>query len=348
MLLFAFEVPTGVVADRFGRRISLFLGTVIFGLCFIIYAFTRSYLVLIAIQIPCAAAFSLISGADHALMYETACQSDADSAAVTGRMARYNAFGSAGMFTAFPIGSLFAASGIAAYTTALGMTFVASGTAIIIAGLIVLRVKEAQRPVATEHPIRTGIRGFTTLFRSASLARLSVNTALVAAITFMMFWLYQAVLIGTSFPAGALGFVSAAFNGLGALVLFKMDVIRKKVPAWILLLVTSTATGIFYTAAGVFPVLPLALGAIFGVTLMRFMREPVTTTLINDSIESDIRATVLSGLSMLERVVITALYFAVGILCDQSVPRAFVFLGLLALAVTVLVPVRKTPVRGVT
>lgn len=348
MLLFAFEVPTGVVADRFGRKISLFLGTVVFGLCFLAYAFTRSYPVLVAIQFPCAAAFSLISGADHALMYETARAADTDPVTVTAKMARYNAFGSAGMFAAFPLGSLFAASGLVPYISALGVTFAASGTALILAGFIVLRVHEAGRPELKEHPLKTGVRGFTTLFKTAALARLSVNTALVAGITFMMFWLYQAILIGTRFPAGAVGFISAAFNGLGALVLFRMDAIRKRVPAGALLAITSAITGVLYLAAGLFPVLPLALAAIFGITLMRFMREPVTTTLINDAIDSDIRATVLSGLSMLERIVITVLYFAVGFLCDRSVPQAFIVLGLLCLGVTLLAPVQKTPARSVT
>ncbi len=341
VLLFLFEVPTGVVADKFGRKVSLFFGTLIFGLSFVGYGFVRSYPLLMAIQIPCAAAFSLMSGADRALVYEVAKAANPDPSSITARAARFDAFGSAGMFAAFPIGSLFAASGFLPYTSALAMTFTASGIALIVSGLLVLRVRENPRPAVHENPLALGIRGFTTLFRSVKMARLSINTALISGLTFLMFWLYQSILLELRFPVGGFGFVAAIFNGLGAVALFALGGIRKRVPVQTLLTVTAVVPGLLYLAAGLFPVLPLALLAIFGVTLMRFTRAPITGTLINDSIDTDIRATVLSGLSMLERLVITALYFAVGYLSDVSVPLTFTVLGILTLLIAAAVPAER-------
>ena len=40
--LFLFEVPTGVIADKFGRKFSIFFGSIIFGASFIIIGITHS------------------------------------------------------------------------------------------------------------------------------------------------------------------------------------------------------------------------------------------------------------------------------------------------------------------
>ena len=34
--IFLFEIPTGIIADKFGRKISLFLGTLLFGISHLI------------------------------------------------------------------------------------------------------------------------------------------------------------------------------------------------------------------------------------------------------------------------------------------------------------------------
>lgn len=263
VLLFFFEIPTGVVADKFGRRISLFLGSVLFGASFVLYGFARTYPVLVTIQ--------------------------------------------------------------------------ATGASMLISVLLLIRVRENPRPVLMEHPLALGIRGFLTLFRSRDLALLSINTAVISSFTFLMFWLYQSLLMEMNFPVAGFGFVAAAFNALGMVLLFNVGTIRKKLSDRTFLLATSVLPGILYLVAGLFPVIPVALIAIMGVTAMRFIRAPVTATLINDGIGDELRATVLSGLSMLERIVTTGFYFVVGFLSDRSVPLALLAIGVLTLLVSFLV-----------
>lgn len=337
VLLFFFEIPTGVVADKFGRRVSLFIGTVLFGASFVLYGFARSYPLLVAIQATCALGLSLMSGADRALVYEVSRAIDGDPAKIASRNGRYDSFGTAGMLAAFPIGSVFATAGIVSYAQALGAVFVATGASMLISVLLLVRVRENPRPALTEHPLALGVRGFLTLFRSRGLALLSINTAIISSFTFLMFWLYQSLLMEMHFPVAGFGFVAAAFNALGMILLFKLGAIRSRLSDRAFLLATSVLPGILYLAAGLFPVVPVALTAILGVTAMRFVRAPVTATLINEGIGDELRATVLSGLSMLERIVTTAFYFIVGFLSDRSVPLAFVVIGALTLIVSLAV-----------
>jgi MFS family permease len=67
----ALEIPTGAVADRWGRSRSMALGALCLALAILIFAFTTSYLVLLASFMVWSLAHTLMSGADKALLYDT-------------------------------------------------------------------------------------------------------------------------------------------------------------------------------------------------------------------------------------------------------------------------------------
>ncbi|HRR02403.1 MAG TPA: hypothetical protein P5286_05845, partial [Treponemataceae bacterium] len=69
------EIPTGIVADRWGRRTSLMLGSVTLGAGFFCIALTQSFALLALAEVVAAAGLTLITGADRALLYE--CVRDA-------------------------------------------------------------------------------------------------------------------------------------------------------------------------------------------------------------------------------------------------------------------------------
>lgn len=65
------EVPTGAIADRYGRALSMSLGAVTLAFAILIYAFTHSFEVLLASFLLWSLAHALMSGADRALAYDT-------------------------------------------------------------------------------------------------------------------------------------------------------------------------------------------------------------------------------------------------------------------------------------
>src|SRR5688500_12219147 len=58
------EVPTGVVADRYGKRISLVLGSFFFTLGLIIYGVSGTFLQFIIGELCASIGMAFISGAD--------------------------------------------------------------------------------------------------------------------------------------------------------------------------------------------------------------------------------------------------------------------------------------------
>lgn len=73
------EVPTGAVADRWGRSRSLALGALTLAASVLIFAFTTSFPVLLASFLLWSLAAALMSGADMALLFDTLKHDGRDS-----------------------------------------------------------------------------------------------------------------------------------------------------------------------------------------------------------------------------------------------------------------------------
>ncbi len=65
------EVPTGAIADRFGRKISLALGSCLFAVSMLIFALADSFTILLSSYLLMGVAMTLYSGALEALLYDT-------------------------------------------------------------------------------------------------------------------------------------------------------------------------------------------------------------------------------------------------------------------------------------
>lgn len=65
------EVPSGYIADRYGRKLALLVGAVFHGLGYSLLGFTEGFVGLVVFELTLAVGVSLFSGADLALLYET-------------------------------------------------------------------------------------------------------------------------------------------------------------------------------------------------------------------------------------------------------------------------------------
>jgi MFS family permease len=333
--MFAFEIPTGVVADRWGRKISLFFGSCFFGAGFLLFGIYTSYSILIIAEVICALGMTLLSGADRAILYEILKEGHEENRAAT-VMARYDAYGTAGMFLAFPAGSLFTGSHLVAYKAALGLVFVATAFAVGISSLIVLFVKEGKYERSGENAIKQGLAGFLYIFRHPRLRIFSFNFAFISSVTFFMFWFYQTLLLANKFPVTWQGFIASGFNLTAILLLLLTPVAKSCIGIRNTLFFSSLIPGILYIGVSVIPGLIMAMIAIFGVTNLKMFRAPILNALMNDQIESSSRATVLSGVSMIERIATALLYPVVGLLTDISFKMTFLTLGIITMILSIL------------
>ena len=109
-----------------------------------------------------------------------------------------------------------------------------------------------------------------------------------------MFWMYQSLLTENGFPISVNGFISSGFNLGGILILLATGIVIKKLGVKRTTFLTSFIPGVLYILLFVFPTSKVViLLAIFGITIIRFFRRTLFTTLINNQIDNENRATVL-------------------------------------------------------
>jgi MFS family permease len=130
-----------------------------------------------------------------------------------------------------------------------------------------------------------------------------------------------------------MGFIAAAFNALAMVMLLGTGVIQRKLGTSKTLFLSSLIPGVLYLGVALVSGLPMALVAIFGITSLKMFRAPMLASLMNGHIADGNRATVLSGVSMLERVLTAVFYPLAGALTDVSPRFTFLLMGV----VTVLV-----------
>ncbi len=200
-----------------------------------------------------------------------------------------------------------------------------------LAGTASIFVKEPGRHKKIESLVKEGVYGFLYIFRHPGIRLYGFNFALISAVTFFIYWFYQKITGLAGFPIGWNGFFGAGFNLIGMLLLFNSSRLEKIFGLKTLILFSALIPGIFFILLG-FTFSPfIIIPAIFSIAGLKQLRAPLLSDLMNQLIESRNRATVLSGVSMLEKLIMFLLYPCVGLLADKSLHMTMIVLGCITL-----------------
>jgi MFS family permease len=326
LFMFVLEVPTGTIADRFGRKWSMILGALCSGIALMIFGLVRSYPLFFVANFLCALGMTCISGADQALLYDTLLS---EGRSDEGRriLSRFQAIGTVGLLVGFPAGSLIAGSSLVPRPQSLALTFVLSGIVFALSAIPLLLLIEPARAEKVHRPFHEGIEGIRALLRPGDLRRFTLNYALISATGFFMFWFYQSLAREAAVQVAWNGVFGAGINVAGMILLWNASRLEVRLGLPRLLLTTALVPGLLYLGLGIFRAPLFAFPAAFLIAGMKMLRAPLLSDLINRVVESRNRATMLSGVSMLERAVVFILYPLVGAAADRSLSTAFFGLG---------------------
>lgn len=321
---FALEVPTGAVADFLGRRISLALGALTAAIAAVVYASHPSIYLFLAGEVLFAIAYTLQSGADEALAYDSlkAGGQESSAARVFARMESYKL---GGIVIAAASGGLIAAHLGLAWPLRLYVI-----PALLGCGLA-LTLKDVQAPVAKQAG-----RSYLALIRDAGryfaghalLLRWGAEIALSNALAFGVIWLYQPLLLQLGMPVKHLGWFHAAVCIAQILALSSFSKLErglKSKRAVLALATTLAASGAL--AAAFAEQLWLAMLALLFAFGFGLPRMAIFSALTNQMIPSEERATTLSFLSMLRTFAIVVMNPALGALADVKPAYAFFAIG---------------------
>jgi hypothetical protein len=354
------EVPTGAIADRFGRRVSLALGAVLFAVSTVIFAMADHFTILLGSYLVMAIAMTLYSGAGDALLYDTL--------RVLGRTREYehHAGRSHGLFWAMMVLAT-AIGGPAAYLLGYSATILISALFFLVSAAAALLLREPPRresdfPTDPLHAAPADIRhtasdiaqhdshgvpifgemldGFRAVWRNRPIRYLIPFAAILISLLDLPRFVAQpyvaqhgldplaGVTDGVIWSALLIpGYIGTMLGMLAAARLMGRLGERRSFPVLLVY--------------GAVCLIPLAiwnhlglLGAIFMVSIAQAAIRPITNGYINRRITSNQRATVLSIFSLFHGIAMSIIMIALLPAADFfSFPVAF---GLALLAVATI------------
>ena len=304
------QLPTGAIADRFGRRTSLILAGVFTTAAILVFGVAANYWIVLVSYVAWGVGLTFSSGADSALVF--------DSLKAVGRERDYQRVAGVGwgMFSLGTMAGLLAGAPLAAATN-LSLPVVLSAVTCALTIVVALTfaeppIHEGARPGYRELIVESG----RTIWRSPSVRSMLVVAALLMASINSTIIFSQPFLDQHDVPVHLLGVAQTPMRIagiIGAVAAYRLTAGLGM--RWTLMgaaLVTTASYALLGGWNSVF-----AFGATTTILLANGVIVPATTDYLNQRIPSSQRATILSARQLLNSIVIAAFLPALGIIADR-------------------------------
>ncbi|EQB89509.1 MFS family permease [Clostridium punense] len=320
---FTMEVPTGAVADIFGRKTSRIVGRIMSLISVIILLLANSFLWFSISFIFTALSYNLESGAGDALIYDSLKEIGEEETymKVSGRKELF--FQVAGVISFFVGGYLATKSYNIAFLLTILIAVITIGQSFTFKEPNVGRVKSVHgEENIFINQLKTSLK---IILSKPKIGFLIIFTQILMAFCTCIFYYLQNYLKGDGYSEAIIGVIYAVCSLASALVSTQVHAIEKKIKEKGILLLTPLFT----------------VGCIWGIALSKyhyvfFVLLMITEGIIyvsisdyiNKMIPSENRATILSFASMIFSFFMITLFPIVGLLGDKfSLSIAFKFLG---------------------
>lgn len=306
----ALEVPTGMVADRLGKRTSLIAASATMAIGMVVYAIGRGFGVFLAGELALAFGLSLFSGAGSALLYDSLAALDRAE-----EFQRYEGRTRALQLTAVALCSLVGGLvGARSYRATVWLTAIGPAFALFWA----LGLTDVRSAPGRGQPWRESLWGYGSLIASSlrfvgkhRLVRWQILfLGVLSASSFWLLWVYQPYMEQSGLRVWAFGAAFALFNLFAALASHLADRVGhacgRTGTLWLL-----AALQVAPPLLMAWQVHPLSFLFILGHQATRGLAPPIISARILRYTYADKRATVLSIGSMTGRLLygMTAVLF---------------------------------------
>src|SRR5215208_5419975 len=330
------EVPTGIVADRFGRKTSLLAGAALLSVGILGWTFAPTLPLIMVSYFGMGIGFTFLSGAEDALFYE--------SVQLAGRADDYNLLvGKAGAFMlgALAVGSV--ASGLLA-TVNLVLPMLTCGLSLLIMLGVILTFKEPQIEDKSDgqvqrKPFGKILRQSLALMRARpTLLYPMIYLALVPIASFITETLLmqpQALALGV--PLAGIGLLVMAVQLIDMMGSNWSDQFKAFFGERRLIYTVPVIILVSLIVLAAFQKLPvLVFIAVIG--FFTSIVRPILLNRIQNEVSDDVRATVISMNSLMNTVIAAISQPSLGFVADRSgFPAAYVgFVGGLGILMLVL------------
>ncbi|OGS35588.1 MAG: hypothetical protein A2293_07630 [Elusimicrobia bacterium RIFOXYB2_FULL_49_7] len=319
LCMLLFEVPSGYLSDSWGRRKTLMLGAACFPLGMLFYSLSASFWGFILAESILAFAYSMRSGTDSAILYDTLKQMGRQDAYKKheGRVASFERLGTA----------LAALIGGFAVLWSLRLPFYLNiGTGVLLFVFASMLVEPTRTVREAENPWKDIVRIMKYALTDRRIFAVMLYASMVLTTGVISLWGYFLHMGKTNVPLfwyGIFFTVLQLSSALGARVAHRIERIAgERVSIFLLYVIPA----VFLLVGSISS--PYVVALAFLHAFLWGMSTPLFLDMLNRSINSDMRATVLSVSGMLGRFTYVIVGPLFGLLVDKvSLFWAFVGLG---------------------
>ena len=335
--IFILEIPTGAISDRFSRKLSLMIGSLISIVGFLVYASYPSFWVFASGEFILAVGFSLFSGADRALLYDSLkkAKKEKQSKKIFGRLGTFSLIGI--MFGSI-VGSV-----VAKYL-GLRATMLLSSIPMVISFFVALSLNEpkSKRKTEDKHYIKDMKQSIKSFRKHPILKILTFDYIFIMALAFFVVWVYQVVLTDVGINIVWFGFVNAGMIIAEIIILNQFSFFEKLVGGKRnYLFLSAIIPGICFILLGIFTNWVITIGAIVLIAGFGLTRRELSLNYLNKYIESENRATVLSTISMLYAITVAIANLILGHFVDINLRYTLIVLGIVIFGIAFLSKVKE-------
>jgi MFS family permease len=321
------EIPSGYIADVWGRKQALIWGTLFGVFGFMAYAVSAGLLFFLIAEILLGIGQSLISGADSALLYDTLLERKQQQKYI--RFEGYiTALGNFAEVSAALFVSIIVFSSFRSYF------YLQSLVASIgfIAALFLIEPKLHDKKLSGNFKEIIDVVNFIFL-KNKKLRNLIVFSSVIGFASLSMAWLTQPLLEAIGIKESHFGYSLAflnllvAFGSISAIMISK----RFSLTGNLLFIGIPLTLGFFFAGGQISMWSFLPLGIFY---FIRGTAHPVLKNYINELTSSEKRATVLSVRSLIIRLLFLIMGPILGVVSEKiSLPTGFILCG-----ITVFIP----------
>jgi MFS family permease len=325
-LLIFLEVPTGVIADKISRRVSVALGYILTSLPFLIIPFTDSYLIFIAIFSIKAVGKALTSGADNSLLYDLL--SDYNSTELYKKILNK----SKSLMMLVTAVCVFIGGFLAEIN--IELTLILPFPLMLIGAISVILMDEPEtsrkaKEIQQQNYLKHTTEAFRSILGNRQLLILSLIWSIVMGLIVNLKWIYTPIFQALELNLAVIGGLTTGLYLLRSILAFisvrlmQIDNL-KSLPLYSIILSISF----------IFPVLlynpVIVIIALISITLFSETLMAISEEEIQLKIQSKNRSTAMSGINLISSVVATIMLNGFGMFNnDYGINVSLIFLSLI-------------------
>ncbi len=331
------DLPSSILADRFGRKKLITIGIFLLAFSTISLFFVYGFWAVVPIHIIGAIGLSFFSGADHAILYDS-LKELGEEKSINRVAGKYFSSASLPKIIIPLIGSYIAKDLLPReFMVLIGIDFVGMLFALVTS----LFLTEPKVKKESENNFNFLKEGFRLVSRDRILLKFALNKIIVFEAAFVYWRIYQIVLQNAHMPIIFLGLVYTVFQGIMFITHWNTEKVQKFLGPVNFALIPQVLgfVGIIIT------LMSSNLVAIFiscvAVILVGTFRDPFFLTQMQARIPSFNRATATSTLNTIKNIMDIPILLLIGYLATININYVLVISGILFLTSIIFFRIKK-------